>query len=136
MDQARFDTAAEYLEKADAQYTKVFGDDYYQRVMPLTKLGTVWSKTGEPEKAEIALRQALDVAGRSPDLGPKNETNYYGYPAVELSKVLTAAGRCPEVIVLLEEHVARWLKNYSDQDIVQDAKTALELCQRTVPEKL
>ena len=108
MEAGRLAVAADYLRQADHQYEAAFGDDFYDRIIPLSNLGRVLFQSGDLAAAEAALRQGLDVAARSPALGPQNEIGYFGRAAVPLGRVLAASGRCPEALTLLQAKVASW----------------------------
>ena len=126
-DDEHFEAAAEYWRRADAQYVTAFGDDFYERVRPLTNIGKHLHRTGDFEGAEAALRTALEVAVRSPALGPEYEAEYYGRPAIELGKLLAKTGRCSEVVSLLEEKVAKWEKD-SKGPVVEQGNALLKQC--------
>ncbi|MEM7351373.1 MAG: serine/threonine-protein kinase [Acidobacteriota bacterium] len=125
------DQAVAYWHQADAQYAASFGDDFYDRIIPLTNLGRHLHQLGELEGAEEALRSALDVAVRSPALGPEHEIGYYGRPAIALGRLLAEGGRCPEAMALLGAKVEAWAQR-SKGSIVQDGKAILEGCNAPV----
>ncbi len=123
----RLQAAIEHWRQADAQFAASFGSDFYDRVAPLTNLGHALRQTGDLEAAEAALRNALDVAERSPALGPEHELRYYGRPAIALGKLLEASGRCAEAVRLIAPKIDRWVAQ-SDGRIVQQSQALLTRC--------
>ncbi len=126
--------AVDHFRRADAQYTAVFGPDYYGRIAPLQSLGRVLMETDALQAAEVALRDALQVATSSPDLGPQHQPRYFGRPAITLGGILTEQGRCDEVVALLDERVDQWssFEHRSTQKIVDSAREVLARCSRTM----
>lgn len=94
--------------EADRRYREIYGDDYYERVKPLSNLGKALLDAGRAEEAEVLLRQALGVAEASPLLGPSLESTYFGRPAIHLADLLWAADRCDELVALLEPKYLNW----------------------------
>ena len=124
----RVEIAVDYLKRADDQYAQSFGDDYYGRILPLTNVGRLLSEAGDLSAAEVALRQALDVAVRSPDIGPEYEVVYYGRPAVALARLLASAGRCAEAVELLEDKLVAW-QAHAEHAVVRAGTVVLSECQ-------
>lgn len=123
----RLDSATEYLRQADEHYAGSFGDDYYDRVKPLLKLGTVLHQSQHYGEAEAVLRQAIDIARNAPEIQPKN-WDYFGRPAVVLAKVMIATDRCSEVLSLLSEEVPQWRAFTPGHDVVVEAQSLLDTC--------
>ncbi|MCH9648640.1 MAG: protein kinase [Deltaproteobacteria bacterium] len=123
----RFHSAEKYWRRSDAQYATAFGDDFYDRVIPLTHLGRLLHHTGAVERAETALRTSLEVAVRSPALGPRHEIAYWGRSAVALGALLAATGRCSEVEALLGTKVEEW-RIRSKNPLIGEAQALLEDC--------
>ena len=127
--------AVDYWRQADAQYAAAFGDDFYERVKPLTNQGRHLHRIGDLEGAENALRSALEVALSSPVLGPQNEIGYYGRPAVALGRLLEESGRCAEAVELLAAKVEAWASR-TDRPEVQEARALIERCEATaIPQR-
>ncbi len=123
----RPEAAAEYWQRADTQYIATFGEDFYDRIRPLTNLGTHFHLTGDRVKAEEKLRTALEIAVHSPVLGPKHEISYFGRPAIALAKLLSETNRCSEVLSLLGAKIARWEQD-SSGTVVSEGQRLLEHC--------
>ncbi len=128
----RPEAAVDYWRQADAQYAAAFGEDFYDRVIPLTNLGSTLARLGRTPAAEAALRDALHVAVSSPALGPEHEIRYFGQPAIALGKLLTATDRCPEVISLLGSKLDAWRTQGSTSSIVPKATALVEACRDRV----
>lgn len=123
----RFESAVDYFRRADAQYVAAFGDTFYDRIIALTNLGRFLHRLGRPGEAEGALRTALDVAVRSPALGPQHEIGYFGRPANTLATIWLEQGRCNEVDGLLADKVSKW-ETKSSSEIVQASRSLLDQC--------
>lgn len=125
--------AATLFRQADHQYESAFGDDFYERIIPLNSLGKLLHRLGDHPGAEDALRTALDVATRAPGLGPEHERTFFGRPAIALGTLLAENARCDEVVELLSDRVTRWA-GQNDGPPVPQGRALLEQCAPPSPQ--
>lgn len=89
------------LERADALYASLFGDDHYQRVRPLLGLAIVAKNRGE-------VAQAIDHYRRAVVIGQATTSpSFILRPTASLASYLIARDRCPEAEDVLRSGLDR-----------------------------